>query len=195
MKPRKSTRFAPRRAQCLLPPLDSACGLCAGAGKVSDDDPPQAWPRSRPARRRSPFSAADPSARGVRKKRGTQLSTLFKHIERGLLQVSEAEKYFGRGSQITNFPPPTVTHTHTQIDRIDKLSDDRVGRAVGDSYPMHPCFAFFFQQVASLQRFARAAVAGGRGRLIRTNRAPRSRTNARRQCLLASASLCTCSRP
>jgi hypothetical protein len=48
VKPRKSTRFAPRRAQCLLPPLDSACGLCAGAGKVSDDDPPQAWPRSRP---------------------------------------------------------------------------------------------------------------------------------------------------
>lgn len=26
---------------------------------------------------------------------------------------------------------------------------------------MHPCFAFFFQQVASLQRFARAAVAAG----------------------------------
>ena len=145
-------------------------------------------------RRRSPFSAADPSARGVRKKRGTQLSTLFKHIERGLLQVSEAEIYFGRGSQITNFPPPTVTHTHTQIDRIDKLSDDRVGRVVWRFVSHAPLLRFFFS-TGGVPATVRARRSGGRGRLIRTNRAPRSRTNARRQCLLASASLCTCSRP
>ena len=59
---------APRRAQCLLPPLDSACGLCAGAGKVSDDDPPQAWPRSRPEGGRR--SARPTPARAASEKKG-----------------------------------------------------------------------------------------------------------------------------
>jgi hypothetical protein len=36
--PSTSARFAPQGAECLLPPLSSAW-LCAGAGKVSDDDP------------------------------------------------------------------------------------------------------------------------------------------------------------
>jgi hypothetical protein len=69
-----------------LPPL--ALDLCTGAASVS-------------ARRRSPVSAADPTARGVAASRASRKKDkniiFFLHIARGkggLWQVSEAPKYF-----------------------------------------------------------------------------------------------------
>ena len=82
-----------------------ARSLCTGAASVS-------------ARRRSPVSAADPTARDVgrraRQEKKDKIIIFFLHIvtgNGGLWQVSEAPKYLGGGvKKRINFPLPPHSH-------------------------------------------------------------------------------------
>ena len=109
---RHSAHRGAKRADVLgvthrLPPL--ALDLCTGAASVS-------------ARRRSPVSAADPTARGVAasrarvKKKRTKLSFFLTHSNgkrRPVAGVGGTKISWGRAQKKDKiFPPPTNTHSH-----------------------------------------------------------------------------------